>query len=318
MKIAFHDNSLSLRGTTVALYDYAYYTRKYLGNESIILYNKNHSANSLDVYNKFSKEFKVFGYDNVSQIDQILLEEDCDYFFMEKSGKPDGVLSNVCKNLVHAISICNKNDIHGDKFAMGSEWLSKITNYEIPYVPYIVNLPNHNDNMREELNIPSGDLVVGRNGGWETFDIQWVKECVDDVLNKRRDIWFVFQFTQPFIEHERVIYLPGTSDLNIKTKFINTCDVMLHARRQGESFGLSCGEFSLRNKPIITWFGSPERNHIEVLGDKGLYYENKQDLISLMCNINKKDISDKNWNRYMDFSPSKVVQKFKETYLNDK
>ena len=59
MKIAFHDNSLSLRGTTVALYDYAYFTRKYLGNESIILYNKNHSANSDDVVKKFKKEFDI-------------------------------------------------------------------------------------------------------------------------------------------------------------------------------------------------------------------------------------------------------------------
>ena len=58
MKIAFHDNSLSLRGTTVALYDYAYYTREIIGNESIILYNKKHIANNDDVYNKFKNQFK--------------------------------------------------------------------------------------------------------------------------------------------------------------------------------------------------------------------------------------------------------------------
>lgn len=315
MKIAFHDNSLSLRGTTVALYDYAYYTRKYLGNESIILYNKKHPANSEDVFLKFSKEFKVFGYDNPSEIDDILLREKCDYFFTEKGGKFDGIVSNVCKNLVHAITVCNENDIHGDIFAMGSKWLSKIIDYKIPYVPYMVDLPNINDDMRTELGIPVDGFVVGRNGGWETFDINWAKESVIESLNDRSDIWYVFQFTQPFIDHERVIYLPGTSDLNEKVKFINTCDVMLHARTGGESFGLSCGEFSIRNKPVITWLGSPEKNHIDILGDKGFYYNNKQELLSILLGISKLDINNKDWNCYKDYSPKKVIEKFKEIYL---
>ena len=30
MKIALHDNSLSLRGTTVAIYDWAFWLREYL------------------------------------------------------------------------------------------------------------------------------------------------------------------------------------------------------------------------------------------------------------------------------------------------
>jgi len=317
MKIAFHDNSLSLRGTTVALYDYAYYTRKYLGNESIILYNKKHPANSDDVIKKFSKEFKVFGYDNKSEIDDILLREKCDYFFMEKGGDIDGVISNVCKNLVHAISsVFDRNNLHGDIFAMGSKWLSKITNYEIPYVPYMVILPHLDSDMRIELGIPNNDFVVGRNGGWETFDIKWAKESVIESLNEREDLWYVFQFTEPFINHERVIYLPGTSDLNEKVKFINTCDVMLHARHIGESFGLSCGEFSIRNKPVITWSGSMERNHIDVLGENGIFYSNKSELLSILTNIRKEDISDKDWNMYRDYTPEKVMEKFKKIYLD--
>jgi len=317
MKIAFHDNSLSLRGTTVALYDYAYYTRKYLGNESIIIYDKKHPANSSDVYDKFNKEFKVYGYNDKSEIDGILLKEECDYFFMEKGGKPDGVISNVCKNLVHAIAVCNENHIHGDKFAMGSKWLSKVTNYKIPYVPYIVTLPEVDDDMRYELNIPNDAFVVGRNGGWETFDLNLAKEAVIESLSLREDLWYVFQYTQPFINHERFINLPGTSDLNEKVKFINTCDVMLHARHIGESFGLSCGEFSIRNKPVITWSGSVERNHIDVLGDNGIYFKDKNDLLKILTDIKKEDIMNKDWNMYKDFTPDKVVKKFKRIYIDE-
>lgn len=315
MKIAFHDNSISLRGTTVALYDYAFYTRELIGNDSIILYDKNHPANNQDVYDKFSRNFNIYGYYNKTEIDNILYKENCSHLFMVKGGKPDGVISTYSKNLINAISVCDKSDIHGDVFAMGSKWLSKITNYEIPYVPYMVSLPDINEDMRNDLNIPLSDLVIGRNGGWETFDIEWVKNSISDVLSKRKDVWFVFQFTEPFIQHERVIYLSGSSSLVDKVKFINTCDAMLHARFIGESFGLSCAEFSIKNKPVITWIGSKERNHIDVLGEKGIYYNDSNDVLNILLNLDKTEINKNDWNMYNDYLPEKVIEKFKSVYL---
>lgn len=235
---------------------------------------------------------------------------------MEKGGKPDGVISTVSKNLVNAISVCNENDIHGDVYAMGSKWLSKITNYKIPYVPYMVHLPDHDLDMREELGIPSDALVFGRNGGWETFDLPFVKQSIIEALEKRNDIWFVFQYTEPFFKHERIIYSDSTADLNEKVRFINTCDAMLHARYIGESFGLSCAEFSIRNKPVITYNKSPERNHIDTLGEKGIYYEDYSNILYILLNLNKKEINSLEWNCYRDYSPEKVCQKFKEVYLD--
>ena len=315
MKIALHDNSLSLRGTTVAIYDWAFWLREYLELEPIIMYDTQHPANNNGVVNKFQKQFPVFGYSNVSQIDEILEKNECDFFFMEKSGKPDGVISTVCKNLVNAISVCDESHIHGDIFAMGSKWLSKMTDYKIPYVPYIVHLPDEQENMRNELGIPEDALVLGRNGGWETFDLSFVKETIIEIINQRSDLWFVFQFTEPFYKHERIIYLEGTPDLNQKVKFINTCDAMIHARYIGESFGLSCAEFSIRNKPIITYYNSPERNHIDILGEMGIYYENKNNILHILKNLDKNQINQLEWNCYQDYSPENVVQKFKEVYL---
>ena len=315
MKIAFHDNALSLRGTTVAIYDWAYWTRHYLGVDPIIMYNSKNQFNDVGVIEKFSKEFPVFSYDDKSEIDTILSKNNCDAFLMEKGGKPDGIISTVAKNLVNAISICSVSDIHGDVYAMGSKWLSKIPDYQIPYVPYMVHLPDVEGDMREELSIPKDALVFGRNGGWETFDLPFVKKAIEQVLSERSDIWFVFQFTQPFIEHERVIHLPGSSDMNTKVKFINTCDVMLHARQVGESFGLSCAEFSIRNKPIITYLNSPERNHIDTLGEKGIYFETESDILHILRNLDKEEINSLEWNCYQDYTPEKVSQKFKEVYL---
>lgn len=316
MRIAFHDNSLCLRGTTVAIYDWAYWTRHYLNIDPIIMFNLQNSFNDKSVIQKFEKEFLVFGYENKSQIDDILSKNNCDAFLMEKGGEPDGVISSVSKNLVNAISGWWKPEwIHGDVYAMGSKWLSKITDYKIPYVPYIVHLPDHNLDMRDELGIPKDALVFGRNGGWDTFDLPFVKQSIVETLEKRKDIWFVFQYTEPFYIHERIIYLDPTADLNEKVRFINTSDVMLHARNIGESFGLSCAEFSVRNKPVITYYNSLERNHIDTLGEKGIFYENKQDIDHILSNLDRSEINQLEWNCYQDYSPEKVVQKFKEVYL---
>ena len=317
MKIAFYDNSVSLRGTTVAVYDWAYWTRHYFDIDPIIMYDLSHHANNEDVLKKFQKEFPVFGVShgtNTSEIDSILSQNNCDIFFMIKAGKPDGIISTVAKNLVNAVSPCNKSHIHGDTFAMCSKWLSKVSE-NIPYVPHIIHLPDINEDMRDELGIPKDDLVLGRNGGWETFDLSFAKQSIIQVLNERSDIWFIFQFTEPFVNHERVIYLPGSSDLNIKTKFINSCDAMIHARYNGESFGLSCGEFSIRNKPILTWHGSPERNHIDILGEKGIFYNDSSELLHILRNLDKNEINSLEWNCYQEYTPEKVCQKFKEVYL---
>ena len=99
MRIAFHDNSLCLRGTTVAIYDWAYWTRHYLDIDPIIMFNLKNNFNDKSVIKKFENEFPVFGYEDKSQIDDILSKNKCDAFLMEKGGEPDGVISSVSKNL---------------------------------------------------------------------------------------------------------------------------------------------------------------------------------------------------------------------------
>lgn len=316
IKIAFHDNCLCVRGTTTCIYNFAYWGRELLNFDPIIMYNTTLSTNEKEGYEKCAKEFKVFGYDDKSQIDSILREQKCEYFFMKKAGAPDGIISNECVNLVNACSSAwNQSWTHGDVYAMGSEWMSKMTGYTIPYVSDVVILPDIDENMRDELGIPNSSLVLGRNGGYETFDIPWVKECIVKCLDDRSDLWVLFQNTEKFVDHERVIYLPRSSCEVTKVKFINTCDAMIHARMGGESFGVSCAEFSLRNKPIITFTGSPEVSHIELLGEKGIYYSNPSELIHIFLNLDKEEINSLDWNQYKQFNPETIMKKFEEVYL---
>ena len=312
MKIALHDNCICVRGTTVAIYDYAYFLKEKYNYDCIIIYNQTRTENDKDVYAKFAKHFPIYSYENPSEIDNILLKEKCDYFFMIKGGLPDGIISNVCKNLVMAISAhVRQHHIHGDKFFVCSKWLKNLTG--IDYVPHMINLPDVKENLRKELNIPDSAVVFVRTGGNDTFNLNFAKQAVINTLKQRTDCYFVFQNTDVFDQHERIIYLPSNPDLNYKVKLINTSDAFLHARDIGESFGIACGEFSIKNKPVITWNGSPERNHIEILGDKGLLYNNEHDLTNLLLNFQPNKNID--YNCYKEYEPLKVIKRFHDMYL---
>ena len=91
----------------------------------------------------------------------------------------------------------------------------------------------------------------------------------------------------PFADEPNIYFINGTTDLDKKVAFINTCDFMIHARERGETFGLTIAEFSTLGKPIITYRDSPERNHIDILGDYAHYYNNYHHLFLLRLTMKK-------------------------------
>ena len=91
---------------------------------------------------------------------------------------------------------------------------------------------------------------------------------------------------------------------------------MIHARGIGESFGLACGEFSIKGKPVITYALSPQRSHIEILGEKAILYKDKQDLSNIFMGFNRQFQHQKNWDAYSDdFSSKVVMKKFDEVFI---
>ena len=80
-------------------------------------------------------------------------------------------------------------------------------------------------------------------------------------LESRSDIFYLFLNTPRFINHPRVLHLDSTNDDSLINRYLYACDAMLHARWEGETFGLACAEFLIRSKPILTWSESRERNH---------------------------------------------------------
>lgn len=316
MKIGFHAQSISLRGTEIALYDYAFHNETLLNNESIIFY-KSQSNVDADVLKKFQAQFNVLAYENHAQLVRLAEKEKIDLAYFIKSGNRDGDLIDTIPSAVHAVFPTKPAEFHGDRFAFVSHWLAKeYSNHAVPYVPHMIAHLSAEGDLRASLGIPARSTVLGCYGGSDSFNIAFVHKTIEDVLQERKDIYFIFMNIAPFAQHERLLFLPGSADPARKAQFINTCDGMIHARGIGETFGLACGEFSMKNKPVLTYYMSPQRSHIEILGDQGIFYKGPRDLKQILLTYTPSIQHAKSWDAYStDYSPEPVMQKFKSVFL---
>jgi hypothetical protein len=179
-------------------------------------------------------------------------------------------------------------------------------------------MPTNGGSLRETLCIPLDGKVFGCYGGSDSFNLPFVKQVIKSVVIDNPRIYFLFMNIDQFIDHPQVIFLPGNSDPKFKSSFINTCDAMLHARGIGESFGIACGEFSVHNKPVITYALSPQRNHLEVLGNKGILYKGPRDLQKILLEFDSAWSAKQDWDCYSQpFSPKNVMSQFSSIFLKD-
>ena len=93
---------------------------------------------------------------------------------------------------------------------------------------------------------------------------------------------------------------------------------MIHARKDGETFGLAVAEFSVANKPIITYASSKDKEHLKILGEKALLYKNGNELQDIILNFDKNEMSCKKWNAYEKFKPEIVIKEFERICLTEK
>lgn len=315
MTVAFHCNQLCLRGTEVATFDYARFNEEILGNKSVVFtpkFSKGHEAPAIA---KFKARFETRFYWTRGQLRSMVRELGAPVLYSLKGGTDDFYVPGV-RNCFHGVfEGCAP---HGDRFAYISEWLAgHVGRPEAAVVPHMVWLPAEDGDLREELGIPKDATVFGRHGGVNTFDLKYVQHAVYEVLNRRADVRFLFLNTARFgPPHERIIHLPGTSDMRRKTQFINSCDAMIHARLDGESFGLAVGEFSIRNKPVFTALGSNDKAHYGFLGESGFYYD-ESNVVERLTSFDGTEAKERHWDRYSErFSPEPVMKRFAEVFLS--
>ena len=320
MKIAFLSNKLTLRGTEVAMYDYADCNEKLLNNKSIIItrdINRHKYERDIhqEAYDKFKSRFSLFYYNNIDDIEKIIINENIDLLYIIKAGNRDHLITNKCKTLIHCVF--NSKEKHGDIYTVISEQVNKISETNYPVLPHMIRVDESENNIREYLNIPKNAIVFGGMSGADEFNIPYIIETVKEISSNPiySNIYFIFLNIIPFHNSQNVIFLPGTSNMKIKKEFINTCDAMLYGRNDGESFGLCCGEFSMCNKPVIARNKSKDYQpcdfHLSTLGDDAILHNNKEELFDILINWSKynKDVSN---NGYKKYTPEYVMEIFRK------
>lgn len=315
--VAFLSNKLTLRGTEIAMYDYAEFNELLLGNKSIIITrNYNSIQHEWDVnseaYLKFTQRFIVEYYVTQQDIDHIVERYNITHLYIIKAGGWDGLISTKCINLIHCVF--NTNQRHGNVYSVISSEVNRLCNTNYPVVPHMIRNFETTRDLREELKIPKEAIVFGRYGGADAFNIDFVYKVIENILNTRSDIFFIFLNTIRFYEHPQIIYLDGTTNMEFKREFINTSDALLHARLEGETFGLTCGEFAVEKKPVITYGGSKERNHINILGENAVLYADYESLWKIISEFTK-DKYNMEFNNYLDYSPENVMTIFNQVFL---
>jgi hypothetical protein len=287
MNVAFHSNSVSLRGSENALWDYANLNETILGNRSVICHPAElENAENL-TFAKWKARFPLIAYRTNDELSSKLKERGVEILYQIKPGPYDGFVVSGVKNCIHSMFL--SDEFHGDSFAYVSRWASRVmTGREASFVPHFVPQLESRVGLRESLGISTKARVFGRHGGWDTFNIPFARKTVAQHARQNPEDHFVFLNTEPIRETEslaNVHYLGATVNPEEKARFLTTCDAMLHARLHGETFGLAVGEFAVLGKPVITFADSRERAHLEMLGRQSLQYRHADELIKILRNF---------------------------------
>jgi hypothetical protein len=335
LNILFHSNQVSERGTEVALFDYAVGNQKISGNQSYIAVPKTKIFDT-PTFEKFKKHFEVFCYNSIEELNQYISSKNIHLLYKIAFGNREELAVTSIPVFIHCVFTTKER--YGDYYIPISDCLNIWFKTKYPVLPHIIHKFSGTDkNLRDDLHIPANAVVFGGYGGKSSFNIQFVKDVIYAVAKKRKDIFFIFMNFESFIpagdDIKNIIFLPKNSDRQYKEFFINTCDAMIHARSDGETFGLAVAEFSVKNKPVITWAPDLLHNpvfclkeliryvlnrapvyfkaHLYYLGKKAVKYTNKRDLFAILMNFRGKYLKPINYDCYSQrFDEKSVMDKF--------
>ena len=313
MKIAFYTPDLNFRGTCVAIVSYATYNEKILGNKSIIM-THGITSDTTNIAKEYIENLFSIIYikeKNVTSLilDNILSSNNCDLLYCIKYGKNDGIYSNKVKTIVHCVF--DMSEKHGDVYIAVSKSLANKYNSNL-YLPHIVDMKNDSvQDLRSELSIPLDVIVIGRYGGIDTFNVEFVKQYISDIVRRNNNIYFLFMNCSIWDNHKQIINLEPTVSIEFKQRFISTCDAMIVPESLGHTFGLSIAEFTVYNKSIICFNDGKlwNDNHVKELKNEAIYFSNILELAVIIENFNIfKNI--KPFNAYKQYSPNNVMNIF--------
>jgi hypothetical protein len=310
------DNGLSFRGSEVALLDYMTNAESLLGCKCVLCLGNN--AHCEPAVLKLFARFPVVRFDKETDLEEALLRLRVHALYTIRATPTSGLKLKSIPMLVHAVY--NMDPRGGELVCAGvSKSVAEAGNDQAQlFVPHMINIAESAENYRSFLGIPENALVVGRHGGADTWDLPIAKDAMLRILASREDVWFLFAVRPLILQdvaHPRVICLECFADPIVKRKFINTLDAFLHAQSMGETFGLSCGEASQANKPVIVWNGGQCKEHLRILGEKCIKYSSADELFNILSSLDGTKLKEGNWKAYDDYCPKNVMEIFDRVFL---
>lgn len=314
MRIGFQAGAINERGMSVALYDYARGVQTILGHEAIVFYSESHSDPS--VVDKFRKSLRLVPIRPGEDARSVSEPHKLDFCYFIRDGRRRPLEISADRIGVHAVF--RHFEPHGDVYAYVSDWLSDwMTGSQAPAVPHIVDLPEAEGDMRSDLGLPADAFVVGRYGGFDQFNIPFAQSAVAEALERRSNLYFLFVNTEKFLDHQRALFLPPVVQPGDKSRFINSCDAGLNAKKIGESFGLAIAEFLYFGKPVFSWAGGMDQNHVHLTPERDWNYRTRRDLLALLTDYRPNAMDSDLARRSVDqFRPEPVMQRFDKAFLS--
>ena len=351
-KVCFHINHAGERGVEISTYDYADFLEVYYGDRftSVFVLPRIKAVTEGISFPKFQKRFPIvlYGVEHErpggKNLTMAARSTNCDVLYMQKGGSaswepvyPDSFSGDV-PTIVHAVFA--PWEPHGTTYAGIGEALTAGGSGRL-VVPYMVrpfdasiqtpiSMPPNNQLLRHRLSISNSTFVLCRIGGKAEFNIDFVHSSLVELASMYTSDQFQLVFVNTddtFTQSSdsttkgKFHFLPATSDPTEKEMFFDACDAMIHARLMGETFGLAAAEFSVRNKPVITFSGKGANEyyfneHLKILGTKAITYDNSDSLKSIITTFIDKGVPRRDYNAYTDYYPEPVMKIFKSTFLD--
>ena len=365
LRLAFWEHQLTERGSTLALYDYADFAERILGHRVVLVMYKgnaplNHPLAVEKVRRRFGNE-TVVGMNHsdrsTNNVTELLINRNVSHVYIIKHGgvnsypmftqpgarhRAGAMVPRGVRTLVHCIF--DAREPHGDVYAKISP---RVHGEGVPIVPHMVRPLTVGGNssggdvampdLRSELGIPPNATVFARYGGSDSFNIGFVHKvlcrmALDAQHNATGAPYFLFMNTPAFCMNsyttrhlDHLIRLPASTDPARKSAFVRAADAMVHARAEGETFGLAIAEFSAANKPILANccpYGAQglhrdDRFHLDTLGERAITYKDEATLRHALLSFDRNAAAARGayWNAYREFEPSEVMRTFSRVFF---
>jgi glycosyltransferase involved in cell wall biosynthesis len=305
MLLAFVLERFSVRGVEGTVWSYAHYNEKFLNNSSVIIVRPGGGTSedcTPEARDKFCDRFRVYEVREDAHIDQLLRDLKVDVCIVPCYGTPDSFVPSAVPTIAHCVF---RADV--SLGTMTAAISNGVSGGRTRVLPNMVDLADSDGtDLRAELGIPDDAFVFGRLGGWAQFSVPWAPEAVAQVAAERPDVWFALMNTRPFPAPPNVVFVPGTCDRRRKRQFINSCDAMVHAREDGETFGCAVGEFAVAGLPVVTC-ASGDMEHARILGAKAIVCADKDEFVARLRDTRALRVMDMHGNGYERYTPARVI-----------